>query len=203
VNPLEIEVKFHLKDVESFQRRLPSCGAEFKTFANETNIRYEDQEKSLRPRKILLRLRQADSVTLTYKSKPPESDPDFKVHHEVEVTLSDFEAMRQILEYIGFHPVQIYEKKRATWRFSNTLLCVDQMPYGNFIEIEGAPDNIRQAARDLGFEWKDRILFNYLEIFETLKKHLGLPFSDVTFALFKNVSVDLNQYLHLFKAGDA
>jgi adenylate cyclase, class 2 len=200
VKPLEIEVKFHLKDAESFQHRLPAWGAEFKSYAHETNIRYENHDNSLYRQKILLRLRRADIFTLTYKSKPHKSDPDFKVHHEVEVIINDFEAMRQILESIGFHPAQVYEKKRATWRINNTLLCVDQMPYGNFIEIEGAPDNIRQAAMELGFEWKDRILFNYLEIFETLKRQLRLQFSDVTFDHFKNIRVDFNQYLYLFTA---
>ena len=199
--PLEIEVKFYLPDTESFQRRLSVCDAELKTRASETNIRFENPDNSLRQQKNLLRLRQADTITLTYKSKPPEPDPDFKVHHEIEVIVNDFQAMHRILESIGFHPAQIYEKKRETWLIKNTILCVDQMPYGNFIEIEGAPENIRTVSQDLGFVWKDRILFNYLEIFETLKQQLSLPFSDVTFDHFKDTDIDFNQYLYLFKAG--
>jgi adenylate cyclase, class 2 len=201
VKPLEVEVKFYLPDPEPFQRRLPAYGAELVSRAPETNIRFENQDNSLHAQKILLRLRHSDTVTLTYKSKPPVPDPDFKVHHEIEVIISDFEAMRWILESIGFHPAQVYEKIRATWRINTTLLCLDQMPYGDFIEIEGKPDNIRQVAKDLGFEWKDRILFNYLEIFEILKKQLGLQFSDVTFDHFKNVKIDFKKYLNLFKAG--
>jgi adenylate cyclase, class 2 len=198
---LEIEVKFFLPDAVSLQRRLPAYGAQLKTNASETNIRFENQDNSLYLQKILLRLRQADTVTLTYKSKPSESDPDFKVHHEIEVIINDFQAMHRILESIGFHPVQVYEKKRATWSIDKTLLCIDQMPYGDFIEIEGMPEDIRRISHDLGFKWKDRILFNYLEIFETLKQRLGLSFSDVTFDNFKIINIDFNQYLYLFKAG--
>jgi len=203
VKPLEIEVKFYMPDVESFQQRLSEFGAEFISCAPETNIRFENQDNSLRAQKILLRLRKSDSVTLTFKSRPPVSDPDFKVHHEIEVMISDFEAMREILESTGFHPAQVYEKKRTTWKFNHTLLCVDQMPYGDFIEIEGAPVNIRKAAKDLNFEWNDRILLNYLEIFEILKQRLGLSFTDVTFDHFNNIKLDLTQYLHLFKIGAA
>jgi adenylate cyclase, class 2 len=203
VKPLEVEVKFYLPDSEPLQRRLVAYGAELISSAPETNIRFENQDNSLHAQKTLLRLRHSDTTTLTYKSKPPVHDPDFKVHHEIEVIISDFEAMRRILESIGFHPAQIYEKDRATWRINTTLLCLDQMPYGDFIEIEGTPDNIRQVAKDLGFEWKDRILFNYIEIFEILKKQLGLQFSDVTFDHFRDVKIDFRQYLYLFKAGAA
>jgi adenylate cyclase, class 2 len=199
--PLEIEVKFYLPDPESFVSRLPGYGAQLILNSPETNIRYENQDNSLYAQRILLRLRQADTVTLTFKSKPTEFNPEFKVHHELEVTINDFESMSRILESLGFHPAQVYEKKRAVWRIENTLICVDQMPYGNFIEIEGNPENIHKVSQDLGFEWKDRILFNYLEIFDTLKQHLKLPFSEVTFDDFRNVTVDFNQYLHLFKAG--
>jgi adenylate cyclase class 2 len=203
VKPLEIEIKFYLQDHDAMKRRLMDYGAELISNTPEFNIRFENRDNSLYEQKILLRLRRADKVSLTYKSKPPVKDPNFKIHHEIETLVNDFDAMRRILESIGFYPAQIYEKIRATWKVNATLVCLDRMPYGDFIEIEGAPDSIRQVARDLGFQWKDRILFNYLEIFETLKNNLGLSFSDITFDHFKNVKVDFHRYLHLFVAGAA
>lgn len=199
--PLEVEVKFYIPDIDAFRHHLPSNGAIFKSKAEETNIRFENQDNMLFHHKSLLRLRQADVATLTFKSQPSEYNRDFKILHEVEVIVNDFFAMRQILESLGFHAAQIYEKTRETWMLENTTLCLDKMPFGSFIEIEGEPEKIRQTAIHLGLEWKDRIVYNYLEIFDVLKQQVDLPFSDVTFENFKNLHIDFKRYLHLFIAG--
>ncbi len=199
---LEIEIKFYMSDLESFEEFLRQKHIPLISKSHETNIRFENQERSLYAQHKLLRLRQAEKTTLTFKSKPRQADTNFKIHHELEVTLSDFKTTKQILEAIGFHPVQIYEKKRSTWRYGHVLICLDRMPYGDFIELEGAPDAIFQTAREFGFNWKDRILMNYLEIFDILKQQIGLPFSDVTFAHFEKIPIDIRQYLPRIQAGD-
>jgi hypothetical protein len=48
--------------------------------------------------------------------------------------------------------------------------------------------------------WQRRILANYLQIFETIRQALGLPFTDVTFAHFKNVQADLVALIQPFEA---
>ena len=52
----------------------------------------------------------------------------------------------------------------------------------------------------LGLQWDKRILLNYLEIFDILKKKLNLDFSDVTFDNFKNTRLDPTAYLSLMEA---
>lgn len=198
MTPLEIEVKFHLTDPDGIRRRIRSLNAAFGGVSDEMNLRFEDSADSLVERKMLLRLRKADGVTLTCKSPSQRKDTQFKVHQELEVTVSDFDTMQAILETLGFHIAQRYEKKRETYTIGDTILCLDTMPYGDFLEIEGEPDAIRRTAGQLGLDWSKRILTNYLAIFEALRRQLNLSFSDVTFENFKGIPVDFTAFAHLF-----
>ncbi len=201
---LEIEVKFHLVDIARTRERLAALGAACEANVRETNIRFEDRHHSLYRQKALLRLRKADKVTLTHKSDPPENDSrtrQFKIHKELEVIVDDFNVMRSILESLGFHAAQVYEKNRETWALERAQICLDQMPYGSFIEIEGEPAVIQQLAETLCLKWHDRILLNYLEMFSAIKTDQGLPFNDVTFQNFEGIDIDMADYLPKFRAG--
>ncbi len=198
--PLEIEVKFHLTDPDGIRRRIRSLDAAFGGVSDELNLRFEDAADSLVKKKMLLRLRKADGITLTCKSPAQRADTQFKVHQELEVTVSDFGTMQAILETLGYHIAQRYEKRRETYTIGDTVLCLDTMPYGDFLEIEGEPDAIRKIAGQLGLDWSKRILSNYLAIFEDLRRQLGLSFTDVTFENFKDIPVDFTAFAHLFTA---
>ena len=151
-------------------------------------------------KKALLRLRQDNKTTLTFKSTPPGRNTQFKILKELEVEVNDFATMGRILEALGFHCDQIYEKWRETLVLKQTRFCLDSMPYGNFLEIEGREEDIKSYAIRLGLHWGKRILLNYLEIFDILKKEMDLDFNDVTFDNFKNRRLDLTAYLSLMEA---
>lgn len=201
MSSLEIEVKFFLTDIEAARDRIKALNPEYLGLTDETNIRYETQDCGLLQKKSLLRLRRADRVTLTFKSEPPDPSGEYKIHREYEVTVDDFEAMQNILVSLGFHPEQIYEKKRESYKLGGVLLCLDTMPYGTFLEIEGPGPEIRPLAARLGLEWQKRILTNYLEMFEQIKSELGLSFSDVTFENFQTVETDPAVLMPRFEAG--
>jgi len=109
--------------------------------------------------------------------------------------------MNLILENLGFTNKQTYEKWRETFVLGSTTFCLDTMPYGNFLEIEGTGTDIMEIAGRLGLDWKKRILLGYLGLFEIIKNRLDLSFSDVTFKNFESVTLDITKYLHLFEAG--
>ncbi len=194
MNTLEIEVKFHLGNVELIRNSIEKIGGTCLGKSFEKNIRFENSSNSLILNNSLLRLRQDTKAKLTYKSQPTLKDKDFKIHKELEVEVSDFSTMELILESIGFHKEQVYEKWRETFMVENTLLCIDSMPYGTFLEIEGEKSDIRRASKNLGLKWEHRILQNYLAIFDMIKQKLALPFMDVTFDNFKGVSVEFGDY---------
>ncbi|CAB1061586.1 Adenylate cyclase (EC [Olavius sp. associated proteobacterium Delta 1] len=199
---LETEIKFYLTDLPSIRQRIVDLGAQSRGRFFESNVRFEDPHRTLRKNQSLLRLRRDQTVKLTYKSTPPEENNQFKIMKELEVEVSDFDTAHLILEALGFHHEQVYEKWRETLVLDQTQFCLDSMPYGNFLEIEGPKQDIKNFAIQLGLRWDQRILLNYLHIFEIVQNSMDLNFSDVTFDNFKNVAVDLIDYLELLVAGN-
>ncbi len=201
MSDLEIEVKFYLPDKDAVKARILDLGAVSQGRLFENNICFDDADKCLMNGGSLLRLRQDSRAILTLKSAPPVRDTQFKVFRELEVEVGKFEDMKRIIEALGFFPQLGYEKWRETFTFNNCDLCLDTMPYGDFLEIEGGRDEIRQIADALGLKWEKRIVRGYLFIFAKLKEKLALPFSDLSFDNFNALALDFSSYSPLFEAG--
>ena len=197
---LEIEVKFYLSDMDAIRDRILELGAVSMGRVFETNLRFDDADNRLIEKKSLLRLRRDKKTTLTFKSEPPFKNDQFKILKELEVEVSDFTTMKHILESLGFREEQVYEKWRETFMLNSTNLCLDTMPYGDFLEIEGQKEDIKELAYRIGFKWQKRILLNYLAIFDVIKQKSNLPFYDVTFSNFINIRFDPAKYLDLLEA---
>lgn len=191
---LETEIKFLLPDLKSIRRRILKLGAHSKGRIFESNYRYDDNRQSLAQRRSLLRLRRDREAILTFKYPPPEESTDYKVRSELEVNISDFETMHLILKKLGFHREQVYEKWRETLDLDQVHFCLDEMPFGDFLEIEGPPERIRELAARLELLWDQRILMNYLQIFQCIKDRLKLNFSDLTFDNFSDIEVNLADF---------
>ena len=198
--PVEIEVKFYLPDVAGVRERIRALGATSSGRVFEANIRFEDEARGLKDRGLLLRLRRDDKARLTFKSPPADPDEDFKIHRELEVQVDSFETCRAILEDLGFHEEQAYEKWRETFVLAETKLLIDTMPYGPFLEIEGGKEEIRHISTLLDLKWEQRILMNYLEIFDIVRQGENLAFNDITFENFKLRPVEIGRYVPLLYA---
>ncbi|AOY59491.1 MULTISPECIES: class IV adenylate cyclase [Desulfococcus] len=210
---LEIEVKFYL-DPSLLSRgeildRIEVLGGRSDGRIFERNIRFEDKANSLLERNALLRLRKDRRARLTFKSEVPgisaQDRERFKIFEELEIEVSDFAVTTQILEALGFHPVQIYEKWRETFVMGECLICMDTLPFGEFLEIEGKRETIPGLADRIGLDWDRRILETYLGIFAQLRTALELPFSDVTFDQFRGFSggttpEDLSVHIRRFES---
>jgi len=198
--PLEIEVKFYLSDVAGMRERILALGATARGRVFEANIRFEDEARGLKDRGVLLRLRKDDKARLTFKSPPADPDEDFKIHRELEIQVDDFETCQAILEDLGFHGEQAYEKWRETFTLAETKLLVDTMPYGTFLEIEGEKTDIRHISNLLDLKWEQRILLNYLEIFDIVRQGENLAFNDITFDNFRMSPVETGRYVPMLYA---
>ena len=199
--PMEHEAKFILIDLQEIRSKIVALNGHSDGRFFETNVCYEDAKDSLAQKKSILRLRQDRKAWLTHKSPPTEANREVKTMNEIEVSVSDFESMDQILIAVGFHQAQIYEKWRETFILDDAQFCLDTMPFGDFLEIESTPKRVKSLAATLGLPWKKRVLDNYLTIFALLKKREQLPFNDVTFSNFKDFQVDLSRYASLLEAG--
>ncbi len=196
---VETEVKFHLADPLDLRARLLAVGARSFGRALELNICFEDQGRNLLRTNSLLRLRRERKSTLTFKSVPVDADPAFKQCNELEVEVDDFDTMQRILMSLGFRPEQTYEKWRETLVVDQTSFCLDSLPFGDFLEIEGSKDAILDFTGRLGLEWSRRILLNYLEIFDLIRNRHNLPFRDATFGNFAGTPIHLHAVLPMLE----
>jgi adenylate cyclase, class 2 len=188
----ETEVKFYMPDLVNFAQRLEAAGAEVTApRVYERNVRYENAEKSLTERGLVVRLRQDTRVRLTYKEPPPAgtSVTDLSHRFEAEVEVSDFDTMEVILGKLGYFPHLVYEKYRTTYELDGVEIVLDEMPYGGFIELEGAADAIESVIQKLDLQNQRRYATNYISLFENVRRNLHLDFIDLTFANFEGIDV--------------
>ena len=183
---LEVEAKFFLPDLAAVRERLLALGAGLeRPRVYERNIRLEIEGDGLLGRGQLLRLRQDGRNVVTFKGAPPAgTQSEVKVHEELEVTVSDFDTILAIFQRLGYEAVQIYEKYRETFSLAGLKIVLDELPYGNFIELEGDEAAIKIVAEQLGLPWAERINSNYLALMGRLIAHHQLPFQDITFSNF-------------------
>jgi adenylate cyclase class 2 len=186
----ELEVKFLAPDLASIQARLEALGAsQVQPRVHETNLRFDTPVGDLGQSSQVLRLRQDTAVRMTYKG-PGEVVDGIRKRQELEFSVSDFEMGRAFLEALGYQVVWMYEKYRQMFRLGEVLVTLDEMPFGNFIEIEG-PDgaSIQAMAGLLDMDWKLRILESYSVLFEDARAALGFTFRDLSFENFEGVDV--------------
>ncbi|MBN2347005.1 MAG: class IV adenylate cyclase [Candidatus Aminicenantes bacterium] len=163
---LEIEVKVRIDSPETWRERLPALGARpLYPRAFERNLVFDSAERELQKRGVLLRLRQAADRSLLTMKMPGRAGSAYKVRRETEVGVGDFAAAEKILRGIGLAPVFAYEKYRQVFRLAAVLLMLDETPIGDFLEIEGEPAAIDEAAARLGFARGDYITDSYHRLF--------------------------------------
>ena len=182
---LESEVKFHLAEPGTVRERIRALGAGSRGRVFERNLCFDTADDTLKNSDRLLRLRRDDGVRLTYKAPPEKANGEVKVYREIELELGSFGAMAAILSELGFREARTYEKWRETFTLTRPHealhLCLDEMPFGHFLEIEGPPEAIRPMAERLGLDWATRILADYLAVFEAVCTALGRAGLDPTF----------------------
>ena len=186
----ELEVKFYIPDHLALRARLEAASAQLvQPRVHEVNLRFDTPSGDLSRSYRVLRLRQDTAARLTYKG-PGEVQEGVRSRQELEFTVSDFDTARKVLEALGYEVSVMYEKFRATYALEGVLVTLDEMPYGNFAEVEG-PDgaSIRRTAEKLGLDWERRILDSYIMLFDRLRERLGLTFHDLSFANFEGVQV--------------
>jgi adenylate cyclase class 2 len=190
----ETEIKLYVSDLKQVQQKLEDAKATLKApRVYERNVRYDDAEHTLTPSGKVIRLREDYRVRLTYKDDG-KVENGITSRFEAEVEVSDFDAMATILGKMGYSPYLVYEKYRTTYEMYEAEIVLDEMPYGNFVEIEGDKDAIEQVIKELSLDGARRYDGSYSTLFERVRQKLGLKFSDLTFANFKDVTVKADDF---------
>ena len=136
-------------------------------------------------------------VILTFKSPPEQlaiaklthmTGGRHKVREEIEVVLTDAPSLQRIFEGLGLKGWFRYEKFRTPYKLparqkwaKDLVIDLDETPIGTFVELEGPPDAIDRAARELGHSPRDYVLKNYLVLYIDDCKRQGLQPSHMLF----------------------
>ena len=186
----EREIKFYIQDLPALAERLYICGADLtRERTLERNYMLDTEDWRLRNTGSLLRLRQDDRARVTFKEKT-RVENGIRARTEIEFTVDSFAVARKLFEALGYHSTLIYEKYRVVYQLGDVEVTLDELPFGNFVEIEG-PSNalIEGVAQMLGLDWSKGIAINYLGLFEAGRSKLGLSFNDLTFENFQEIEV--------------
>ena len=181
----ELEVKFYISDLGQLEVRVKALEAKLvQPRTLEYNVRFDNLKGELAQSYQVLRLRRDTANRLTYKGPGVLLD-GVRLRKEIEFEVSDFDNAKAFLEALGYRVSMIYEKYRAVYELDGVLVTLDEMPYGNFAEIEG-PDaaSIQAANSRLGLDWQARVLDSYATLFQIICRKLGLTFRDLTFKNF-------------------
>jgi adenylate cyclase class 2 len=185
MNEQEIEAKFFINNLSKIEARLQELEAcLLQARVHEKNLRFDTANQDLRREGRVLRLRQDDAVRMTYKG-PSEKNEGVLSRAEIEFIVEDFEKAKQFLESLGYKLVIFYEKYRTTYELDNVHIMLDELPYGNFVEIEGQDNvSIHVIAGKLCIKWEP-VTTSYHGLFERVYKARKLDPSQLTFAAFQ------------------
>ena len=167
--PTEYEIKVRGERL-SLQQRLKDAGARPRgPRVLEDDLVLDTAEGRILREGGLLRLRRRGTTyLLTLKGASPEHG-EVKARTEVETEVEDGVALSQLLAALGFAPATRYQKYRTPYHCplagcESVVLTLDETPVGDYLEIEGMPDDIHRCAEALGFDRGDYETRSYLEI---------------------------------------
>ena len=140
----------------------------------------------------------ANRYLLTFKSPPdqmaigavavPAPDRRHKVREELETVLLDAGMVTRIFEGLGLRGWFRYEKYRTPYKLparekwaGGLVIDYDETPIGTFVELEGPPAAIDEAARRLGYGTRDFITKNYLVLYLEDCKRRGVTPAHMVF----------------------
>ena len=203
----ETEIKLAVRDIKAFERKVKKLGGKSVGARNsrvhEFNVIFDTPDGGLAKHGQLLRIRTETEqgsgmkaapsrVILTFKQPAVRGTDEqgewFKIREETEVEVIQAGPLQKIFEGLGLRGWFSYEKYRTTWRLGpsqrwarDLLIELDETPAGTFVELEGPPAAIDQAASALGYSRKDYLLKNYLALYAEDCKRRGVPPGNMLF----------------------
>lgn len=178
--PIEIEKKYRLtrKQREAIVGRLRKLGASPGELEFEENTLYRGGRLDLGT--CALRLRRVNGrAVLTFKQRFP-SKSAIKHQREDETEVASADAVAAILRALEFRPGLVYEKRRTRWIIGKAEIAIDELPFGLFMEIEGAEKEIARIESLLGAQDLPPVI----ETYPALTVRLGLKRGGVIEARF-------------------
>jgi len=193
VRDQELEVKFYVKDLGAVEARLrKSMALLVQPRTHEFNLRFDTPTGDLARSYRVLRLRQDTAARLTYKG-PSQMQEGVRIRQEIEFTVGNFRSARKFLEALGYQVSMIYEKYRTMYDLDKVHVALDELPYGDFVEIEG-PDatSIHSVNQIVGLNWEASVPDSYTMLFNRLRSEFNLPYRNLVFESFQGTGINVS-----------
>jgi adenylate cyclase class 2 len=170
---VETEIKLRLCDIEQFRQRLKVLHPRLRSSRHfEDNFALDYPDGRLRSQSCLLRVRKTkDKDSITWKGAPHPS-PLFKSREECETRVESSEAALKIFEQIGMTVWFRYQKYREEYSIRvrqgtarELHVALDSTPIGDYVELEGSEEGIREVSGKLGFSESEFLRESYYSLF--------------------------------------
>ena len=178
---LEREVKLAFNSAEQARAAITAARATLlRPRRLQHDVLFDTADQQLRQRGCALRIRFEDGAgVMTFKG--PVLPGAMKLREEHESKVEDPEALRRVLEGLGYRPWFTYEKYREEYALSEVVAAVDETPVGTFVELEGKEPDILAASEVLGRTPADFILASYRALFLERRPVSESPANDMVF----------------------
>ena len=91
----------------------------------------------------------------------------------MQTGVESFELAIQLLDSLGFKPVFRYQKFREVWRVRDVEVVLDRTPIGDYFEIEGPVDTIREVSAEVGMNMDQAIRQTYADLYRRADSSLS------------------------------
>lgn len=182
MNNIESEYKFELTNKERLVLQLIEIGAQGGERAHELTVMYDNSDQHMNKKDARLRVRTKTTgdgnseVSISYKQ--PLSREGLKREIEYQTIVKSKEMLELIIDEMGYKQVSSYERYRTDYHIGSgddlIEISIDELPFGNFVEIEGSNlEKISDLALKLGFNKDMHIENSYDGIFNTIERKAG------------------------------
>lgn len=173
---IEVELKMHITDIANTRKALLAEGyAISQERGLEISTMYDNVEQTMQHTNGRIRLRKTIQGN-EFCYKLPIKSEGIKKEIELEVQVSDYKLMVEILEKMLFIRTTGYERYRTIFVKQNIKITLDEFPFDNFIEIEGDEVQILAEAAKLGYKKEDNLIKPCDTLFSEWRQSRGLPF---------------------------
>ncbi len=189
--PTETECKIPVEGFEDLETRLRDLSAQPGGEVFQDDRFFDSPEHRLLQADQGLRLRSvrpmdaSDKVEhiLTYKGARRKGQ--IKQREEIELAVSDPDAMVEILDRLGFVLILHLQKRRRRYRLGDCWVELDSLPLlGKFVEVEGSDaETVGQVAGQLHLDLGRSITDSYASLLMDQARQRGLPTSPAKFLL--------------------
>mgnify|MGYP000719328788 CR=1 FL=1 len=174
-----MELEFELKapaPLSKVEAKLRELGASLKAVEREVDIYFQHPCRDFASMDEALRLRRRGGVfLLTYKGPKLEGGGRCKARPEVEVSVSSFEGVLELLSSLGFKEVAEIRKERSMYELPGFRVYLDRVEgLGEFVEVECVTDSsklrevessVLKLAEELGVDVSRATIKSYLELY--------------------------------------